>query len=71
MRLRDSICAIIAGVEAARAVIDTDVLVGALISATGSNRKILRACFEGQLQPIIGETLFHEYEDVLSRTNCF
>lgn len=51
--------------------VDTNVLVGALISASGLNRSVLRACFEGRVQPIIGETLFHEYEDVLGRGTMF
>jgi hypothetical protein len=49
-----------------RIVVDTNVLAGALISASGHNRDVLRACFEGRVQPI-GEALFHEYEDVLGR----
>ena len=54
-----------------RVVVDTNVLVGAMISASGHNRSVLRACFEGLVQPIIGEALFHEYEDVLGRDKMF
>ena len=54
-----------------RIVVDTNVLVGALLSASGHNRDVLRACFEGHVQPIIGEALFHEYEDVLGRDTMF
>jgi uncharacterized protein len=54
-----------------RAVIDTNVLVGALIRRDGRNRSVLRACFEGQLQPIVGQSLFLEYEDVLGRDILF
>ena len=42
-------------------------MVAAMISAKGVNREILRACFEGKAQPVIGEPLFLEYEDVLAR----
>ena len=42
-------------------------MVAAMISAKGVNREILRACFEGKAQPVIGESLFLEYEDVLAR----
>jgi putative PIN family toxin of toxin-antitoxin system len=54
-----------------RAVIDTNVMVGALLRRPGSNRSILRACFEGRLFPIMGQRLFLEYEDVLSRDRLF
>jgi uncharacterized protein len=50
-----------------RIVVDTNVLVAALISATGTNRSVLRACLQGKVQPVVGETLFHEYEDVFGR----
>ena len=55
----------------ARVVVDTNVLAGALLSASGHNRSVLRACFEERVQPIIGEALFHEYEDVLGRDAMF
>ena len=51
--------------------VDTNVLMGALISASGHNRHVLRACFEGRVRPIAGEALFHEYEDVLGREDMF
>ena len=41
---------------------------GALIRGSGRNREILRACFEGRLRPLVGQTLFLEYEDVLGRS---
>lgn len=47
--------------------VDTSVLVSAMIGSTFANRDILRACLERRVQPLIGETLFLEYEDVLSR----
>lgn len=51
--------------------VDTNVLVGALLSPSGHNRSVLRACFERRLYPIIGEALFHEYADVLGREDLF
>jgi uncharacterized protein len=33
----------------------------------GQNRAVLRACFEEKLQPVLGESLFLEYEEVLGR----
>ena len=48
-----------------RVVIDTNVLAGAVLSASGHDRNVLRACFDERVQPIVGEVLFHEYADVL------
>ena len=54
-----------------RIVLDTNVLTGAMLSHTGENRRLLRACLEGKFRPIIGQTLFCEYEDVLTRRELF
>ncbi len=48
-------------------VIDTSVLVSALIGKHGASREILRKCLEGGFQPLISSALFHEYEDVIAR----
>lgn len=53
-----------------RVVIDTNVLVGACIGR-GASSHIVEACLEGRLVPIIGSTLFLEYQDVLSREAIF
>jgi uncharacterized protein len=58
-------------VEALRVVIDTNVLTAALLRTEGQNRSVLRACFEDRLKPIVGQTLFLEYEDVLGRPKLF
>ena len=50
-----------------RVVIDTNVLVAGLIGGKGPNREILRYCFKGILQPYIGNALYSEYQDLLSR----
>jgi putative PIN family toxin of toxin-antitoxin system len=50
-----------------RVVVDTNVLVGGLISGTGANREILRRCLKGELQPYIGNALYLEYQDLLNR----
>jgi putative PIN family toxin of toxin-antitoxin system len=51
-----------------RVVIDTNVLVGAALSAGGgSNREVLRRCFRGDAQPVVGVALFAEYESVFLR----
>lgn len=48
-------------------VIDTNILVSALLRHGSVSRRILRACLMGDYEPLIGAALFSEYEDVLSR----
>lgn len=48
-------------------VVDTSVLVSALIGKKGPSREILRQCLQGKYQPLISNTLFLEYEDVSCR----
>ena len=51
-----------------RIVIDTNVLVGALIGQESSaNRKLLELCLKGEFKPLISYTLFSEYEDLINR----
>ena len=51
-----------------RIVIDTNVVIGALIGKKyGANRKLIELCFTQKFQPLISDTLFAEYEDVASR----
>jgi len=51
----------------ARIVVDTNVIVAVLTSPAGSNRAVLRCCLAGIVEPLIGTTLFHEYESIVSR----
>ena len=66
----DSAGAIIA-LNVVRAVIDTNVIAGSLLRGEGQNRAILRACFEGRIRPVVGQSLFLEHEDVLGREQLF
>lgn len=50
-----------------RIVVDTSVFTAALIGAAGPNREILRRCLKKQYQPLLGNALFSEYEDVSAR----
>ncbi len=50
-----------------KVVIDTSVLISALIGKKGPSRAIIRQCLEGHYKPLISNTLFHEHEDVSSR----
>ena len=54
-----------------RIVVDTNVLVSAILSADGTAREVLRRCLTGRAHPLIGNALFLEYEDVLSREALF
>ena len=54
-----------------RIVVDTNVLVSAVLSPDGAAREVLRRCLTGRARPLIGNALFLEYEDVLSRRALF
>jgi len=52
-------------------VVDTNVFAGALLREGGYNRQVLRACLDDRVQPVMGQSLFLEYEDVLGREALF
>jgi putative PIN family toxin of toxin-antitoxin system len=53
-------------------VIDTNVFISAILGKDGSYaRIIIEAVFEGALIPLMGEALFNEYWDVLTRDSLF
>lgn len=52
---------------AIKIVVDTSVLISALISSTGSSRELIRRCLIGEYQPLMGNALFSEYESVIGR----
>ena len=54
-----------------RVVLDTNIIVGAMLREGGAARAILRLCLQSEIQPLIGVALFAEMEDVLSRENLF
>jgi predicted nucleic acid-binding protein len=51
-----------------RIVVDTNVFIAAILSPSGENRDVLRACLLGRAKPVMGAALFHEYEDLLGRS---
>jgi putative PIN family toxin of toxin-antitoxin system len=53
-----------------RVVIDTNVLVGACLTA-GTAAGVVRACLQGRCEPLIGTALLSEYEDVFGRDDLF
>ncbi|URD53544.1 putative toxin-antitoxin system toxin component, PIN family [Chroococcidiopsis sp. CCNUC1] len=50
-----------------RIVVDTSVFISALISSNGASRELLRQCLQGKYQPLMGNALFCEYEQVIGR----
>lgn len=48
-------------------VLDTNVLVAALRSEGGASREVLRRILLGRYQPLFGNALWMEYEDLLGR----
>ncbi|MEQ1669106.1 MAG: putative toxin-antitoxin system toxin component, PIN family [Sulfuriferula sp.] len=48
-------------------VIDTNVFVAALRSDGGASRIVLRDALQGKLEPLFGNALWLEYEDLLNR----
>lgn len=50
-----------------KVVIDTSVVISALIGKRGASREVLRRCLNGQYAPLISNALFQEYEAVSSR----
>ena len=52
-------------------VLDTNILVAALLRGGGSARAVLRACLSAEYQAVLGPALLAEYEDVLGRTELF
>ncbi len=52
-----------------RVVVDTNVFIAAILSPAGENRDVLRACLLGRAKPLMGAALFHEYEDLLGRSD--
>jgi len=48
-------------------VIDTNVFVSGLRSGGGASRQVLRRALTGGLQPLFGNALWLEYQDVLGR----
>ena len=50
-----------------RLVVDTNVLVAAVLSPDGASREVLRRCLLGEYDPLMSQALFLEHEAVLAR----
>ncbi|MGV1790179.1 putative toxin-antitoxin system toxin component, PIN family [Rhizobium sp. A37_96] len=54
-----------------KVVIDTNILVSAIMNADGAPRQVIRLCLEERLVPLVSNALFTEYEDVCGRDALF
>ena len=54
-----------------RVVVDTNIFVSAIMGTQSASREIIRLCLKGELQPLMGNALLAEYEDVCSRADLF
>jgi predicted nucleic acid-binding protein len=54
-----------------RIVVDTNVFIGAVMSAAAENREVLRRCLNGQDVPVLGAAPYAEYQSVLARPALF
>jgi len=52
---------------AEKVVIDTSVMISALIGKRGASREVIKRCLTGDYLPLMSNPLFQEYEDVSSR----
>jgi putative PIN family toxin of toxin-antitoxin system len=52
-------------------VLDTSVFVAAILGPSGASRAVLRRCLEKRYLPLMGNALFLEYEDLLTRDQLF
>lgn len=52
-------------------VVDTSVLVSAMLGPGGASRRVLRVALEGQIVPLVGQALLAEYEGAMSRESLF
>lgn len=52
-------------------VVDTNVFIAALLGPRGANREVIRGCLMQHYHPLMGTTLFLEYEDLLAREELF
>lgn len=52
-------------------VMDTNVLLAALLRGGGSARAFLRACLQSTYRPVLGPALLAEYEDIMGRDALF
>ncbi len=50
-------------------VVDTSIFVSAIIGKKGPSRELIRRCLKKEYLPLMGNTLFCEYESLITRSN--
>lgn len=54
-----------------RIVVDTNVFISALLKSGSAPRQVLRLCLDETIQPLMGNALFSEYEEIMGRQSLF
>lgn len=54
-----------------KVVLDTNILVSALMSRDNASRAVIRMALEGMITPLVGNALFCEYESLIARDYLF
>ncbi len=54
-----------------RVVIDTNIIVSALMNPLNDPRQVLAMCLNREIKPLVGSALFTEYRDVIARDDLF
>lgn len=52
-------------------VLDTNIFISAVLGPKGASRQIIRGCLQQEYLPLMGNTLFLEYEALLARPELF
>ena len=52
-------------------VIDTSVLVSAMLGPRGASREVIRGALDGRYTPAVGQALFAEYEAAIAKPSLF
>jgi uncharacterized protein len=52
-------------------VVDTSVIVSAMLGPGGASRSVLRSALKGALHPLVGQALLNEYEGAIGRDSLF
>ena len=52
-------------------VIDTNIMISALLRGGGFNRRVIQSCLKREFVPLMSNALFYEYESVIGREKLF
>jgi putative PIN family toxin of toxin-antitoxin system len=54
-----------------RVVVDTNIIVSALMNPLNAPRQVVRMCLTREIKPLVASALFTEYRDVMARDELF